>query len=395
MPEPNPPHGSDAVVADGTTLLDVAYQDPGATSCCKTLKNIAAKKYGMVLVGGGAVGAAVLGRPLQGMGPNKKVKCLVLERGRSFDLVPQILCPGGRAQFWSTSHGVPRLGPRAKVVLANGIVKPAGPLQRPFTDVLPDFTGTNLGGHVTSWFSAWVPRAAWPKPTNPDRLQTGYPCLRGHVAMKIGKQNSHIHLTVVSTPRPGPSEADRHRLIPDSFDQEHLNQLASKQHIGFTVHALGEWRSSPEDLNGSRVHVDHETTVLRFAPSTKDLSVRAKMDEATQKLVTDGLAKDRSTAIDQWRPSTDGRPGGWQPGITDTRLKDALVHNSGTLCLGSNPAECMTNLHGQLHTVSKVYVGGAGTFPTSTSWKPTPTAVAPVQRLADHLLAAVAGAVHD
>jgi hypothetical protein len=591
MPEPNPPHNPDAatrswadrhpaahaVVADGTTLLDVAGtpatvppvpadRDPVATYYCKTLKSIATKTYDVVIVGGGAVGVAVLDRLLHNKGPNRKLKVLVLEKGgfllpehvqnldpryqrlmmdavarpwraentegRSFDLAPQIPYLGGRAQFWSTwipkpskaqmptwpenvtqdierywaparaylgavlphamgqqftelqpelvkrlkagldktvfpdgiqetgyevelasrdttstlgfrkfspvprliaatqnhptdvdivtgcevqevrhvqdttgdklhratelatTQGVLRLGPRTKVVLANGIVEPTGLLQRSFADVLPDFTGTNLGGHVASWFSARVPRAAWPDLKAADGLQIGCLYLRGRLTVVTEERDFHIHLMVVSNPGPGPSEADLYRLIPDSFDQEFLKQLASHEHIGFMVHTLGEWRSSPKDEDGSRVYVDHDTTVLRFAPSATDLSVRTQMDEAAQKLVTDVLAKGHSDAIEYWRPSNDGRPGGWQTSVPGTRLKDALVHESGTLWMGSDPATSVTNPDCRLHTVSNVYVGGAATFPTSGSWNPTLAAVALAQRMADHLLPPAKGGTH-
>lgn len=592
MREPKPPHDpdasalswadrnaeSDAVVPEGTTLLDVAGtpvgippvpadKDPVATYYCKTLRNVAAKKYDVVIVGGGAVGVAVLDQLLKGRRSNKKVRVLVLEKGgfllpehvqnldpryqrlmmdavarpwraenkpgQNFDLAPQIPYLGGRAQFWSTwipkpskeqmptwpeavtkdiggywesaqkylgavlpsamgkqftklqpelvgrldadrnttvfpkgiqeakyevelacrdtkstlgfrkfspvprliaatqSHpaevdivtgcevqeilhvreatgaklhratelattqGVLRLGKDTKLVLANGIVEPTGLLQRSFAGVLPDFAGTNLGGHVASWFSARVPREAWPKLEKADGLQIGCLYLRGQVALETGKRDFHIHLMVVSNPEPGQSEADLYRLIPDSFDQEFLKQLASDEHIGFMVHTLGEWRSSPKDVTGSRVHVDHDTTVVSFAPSANDLSVRAKMDEAAKQLVTNVLAKGHEAKIQYWHPSADGQPGGWKSEIPANRLKDALVHESGTLWMGSDSAHSVTDLNCRLHTVSNVYVGGAATFPTSGSWNPTLAAVALAQRLADHLLTKVSGATDD
>lgn len=593
-PDPDPPHApvtgtgtdagswadqyadTDAVVADGTTLLDVtgalppippvpADRDPVATYYCKTLKKVAATPYDVVIVGGGAVGVAVLDRLLRTKG-TRKLKVLVLEKGgfllpehvqnldphyqrlmmdavarpwraentggRSFDLAPQIPYLGGRAQFWSTwipkpskqqmptwpdkvtqgldpywasartylgavlpsamgvqftklqpklverldrdldktvfkpaiqerkyevelasrdttstlgfrkfspvprliaatrnhpedvdivtgcevqeirhvqdttgaklhratelatSQGVLRLGENTKVVLANGIVEPTGLLQSSFADVLPDFTGTNLGGHVASWFSARVPRAAWPELASADDLQIGCLYLRGELTVEGKNRDFHIHLMVVSNPKPGSSEADLYRLIPDSFDQEFLKQLASKEHIGFMVHTLGEWRSDPKDLKGSRVTVDHDTTVLHFAPSATDLSVRTTMDKAAQKLVKEVLAKGHAGQIEYWRPSTGEEPGGWQESLPDTRLKDALVHESGTLWMGADPAQSVTDLDCRLHAVSNVYVGGAATFPTSGSWNPTLAAVALAQRLADHLLSSLDGGNH-
>ncbi|MEU6621617.1 GMC family oxidoreductase [Streptomyces litmocidini] len=579
MPEPNPPHTalswadqnseSDAVVPDGTTLLDVtgelasipppvpADKDPMATYYCKTLRSVADKTYDVVIVGGGAVGVAVLDRLLHNKG-KRALSVLVLEKGgfllpehvqnldpryqrlmmdavarpwlaknsgaHSFDLAPQIPYLGGRAQFWSTwipqpteaqmptwpdkvkkeiagywnsarqylgavlpsamgpqftklqpvlvkrlkdgldktvfnpdiqatgyevelacrdttstlgfrkfspvprliaatqnhpvhvdivtgcevqeirhkkdttgeklhratelatTQGVLKLGKDTKLVLANGIVEPTGLLQRSFADVLPDFTGTNLGGHVASWFSARVPRDAWPESKEGDELQIGCLYLRGQVTVESNKRDFHIHLMVVSNPKPGSSEADLYRLIPDSFDQEFLKQLASKDHIGFMVHTLGEWRSQPQDQKGSRVYVDHDTTVLDFAPSKTDLAVRTQMDLAAQDLVKKVLAKDHASKIEYWRPSTDGKPGEWQKDIPGTRLKDALVHESGTLWMGEDPKNSVTDLDCRLHTVSNVYVGGAATFPTSGSWNPTLAAVALAQRMADTLL---------
>ena len=567
--------GSDSdpppVIADGTTLLDVgdapravvppvpADRDPVATYYCKTLKQVRAVDHDIVIVGGGAVGAAVLDR-LMRRKESEGLRVLVLEKGSfllpehvqnlhpryqrlmkdavarpwrradgtTFDLAPQIPYLGGRAQFWSTwiprptaaqmpdwpksvteslehywdsadeflgavhprdmgeqftvfqprlrerltaklgaighfpagiqapdfevplasrattsslgyrkfspvpvlielaesfpgqvdivtgcevleirhgtpaagaagpvcrateistSQGVLRLGPRTDLVLANGIVEPTGLLLDSFADVLPSFAGTNLGGHVASWFSARVPRAAWPG-LEGKGLQVACMYLRGRVedGGAQGARDFHIHLMGASNPSPGTAVPDLYRLIPDSFDQEFLQQLSDRDHIGFLVHCLGEWRSGRKDVHGSRVYVDRGDTVLALKPGETDLKLRTTMDQQAQQVVQKILAGGLTASqIEYWHPGEDGRPGAWKPRIPPGRLKDALVHESGTLWMGDSPADSVTTTDCRLHQVANVYVGGAATFPTSGSWNPTLAAVAMAQRLADHL----------
>ncbi|MCZ0989381.1 GMC oxidoreductase [Streptomyces diastatochromogenes] len=568
--------GSDSdpppVIAQGTTLLDVADapravvppvpadRDPVATYYCKTLKQVRDVAYDIVIVGGGAVGAAVLDR-LMRRKKSAALRVLVFEKGSfllpehvqnlhpryqrlmkdavarpwrratgtTFDLAPQIPYLGGRAQFWSTwiprpsdeqmpewpasvkvslkrywdsadaflgavkpSHmgeqfkvfqsellkqlkaklsgighfpndiqahglevplasrattsslgyrkfspvpvlielaesypgqvdlvtgcevleirhsapaageagpvcrateisttqGVFRLGPRTDLVLANGIVEPTGLLLDSFADVLPPFAGTNLGGHVASWFSARVPRAAW-QGLEGEGLQVACMYLRGRVENGGGQgaRDFHIHLMGASNPSPDTAVPDLYRLIPDSFDQEFLQQLSDREHIGFLVHCLGEWRSRPKDVKGSRVYVEKGDTVLDLRPGETDLKLRTTMDQQAQQVVQRILANGLDASeITYWHPGENGMPGAWEAQIPPGRLKDALVHESGTLWLGESPAESVTTTDCRLHQVANVYVGGAATFPTSGSWNPTLAAVAMAQRLADHLL---------
>ncbi|MFJ5777081.1 GMC oxidoreductase [Streptomyces sp. NPDC093094] len=568
MPGSEPP----PVVAEGTTLLDVtaappqvvppvpADRDPVATYYCKTLRQVGDVEYDIVIVGGGAVGAAVLDRLVQ-RGGSARPRVLVLEKGSfllpehvqnlhpryqrlmkdavarpwrraagtTFDLAPQIPYLGGRAQFWSTwiprpsdqqmpgwpqavkeslarywnsaeeflgavlpgrmgeqfttfqprlreqlqaklgglghfpdgiqapqlevplasrattstlgyrkfspvpvlielaethpgevdvvtgcevleirhgepaagphgpecratelstTQGVLKLGPHTDLVLANGIVEPTGLLLDSFTDMLPPFTGTNLGGHVASWFSARVPRAAWPG-LDDEGLQVACMYLRGRVEASRPEdtRDFHIHLMGASNPSPDTAVPDLYRLIPDSFDQEFLQQLSDRDHIGFLVHCLGEWRSRPDDADGSRVYSEKGETVLDLRPGSTDLALRTTMDQQARLLVERILAGGLDTSLIQyWNPGENGRPGAWQADIPAGRLKDALVHESGTLWMGTSRDTSVTTTDGRLHQVANLYVGGAATFPTSGSWNPTLTAVALAQRLADHLL---------
>jgi choline dehydrogenase-like flavoprotein len=277
----------------------------------------------------------------------------------------------------------------AALVLANGVIEPTGLLLDSFGEVLPDFTGTNLGGHVASWFSARVPRRAWPDLGN--ALQVGCVYVKGRVPNADADHNRdfHIHLMGASNPHPKTAVADLYRLIPDSFDQEFLHELSDRDHIGFLVHTLGEWRSKPKDRTGSWVGFDQGRTVLSIKPGPVDNDLRTKMDRAAQQMVAKVLASGvRESEIDYWQPGAPGKKGQWVKTIPPERLKDVLVHESGTLWMGESAADSVTDLDCRLHGVANVYVGGAATFPTSGSWNPTLTAVALAYRLADHLLTA-------
>ena len=524
--------------------------DPVAAHYCTTLEKARSKTYDVVVVGGGAVGAAVADTLLRGTGTGRALRVLVLEKGpfllpehvqnlapqyqrliakavakpwklepgTTFDLAPQVPYIGGRALFWSTwiprpareqMPGWPervlkeldekkyweraerlmgavrpgRMGPEftafqprllqrlldrlggidhflpcddpeelevplaskatastlgyrkfspvplllkaaedfpdridlvtgcevkevghsangkgrtatslktaqgaldlkgARLVLANGVVEPTGLLLKSFPGVLPDFAGTNLGGHVASWFSARVPWRAWKGLGS--SLQIGCAYLKGRV--KQYSRDFHVHLMGASNLEPATATADLYRLIPDSFDQEFLAQLSDPDHIGFLVHCLGEWRSRQKDLDGSRVRVQDGETILRIKPASEDTGLRTQMDSAAQRLVTGVLAANVPAGeIEYWHPGTPH--GTWRKTLPPGRLKDALVHESGTLWMGENPTESVTDLDCRLHGVDNLYVGGAATFPTSGSWNPTLTAVALGYRLADHLL---------
>ena len=305
-----------------------------------------------------------------------------------------------RATGLVTSQGSLPLG-EAKLVLANGVVEPTGLLQRSFAGVLHKDAGTNLGGHVASWFSVQVPREGWGSLS--DTLQVGCTYLRGRVEHeeKPGEatqqkettkkrddhRDFHIHLMGVANPHPEHAVEDLYRLIPDSFDQEFLTELSDADHIGFLVHCLGEWRSTPGDHKGSTVTSgENGETVLALKPSERDKELRTAMDAAAQELVAKVLSADqKKDRIRYWKPGESKNPGSWQKEPPADRMKNVLVHESGTLWMGQDRDHSITDLNCRLHTVDNVYVGGAATFPSSGSWNPTLTAVALGRRLADHL----------
>lgn len=315
-----------------------------------------------------------------------------------------------RATHLTTAQGALPLA-SARLVLANGIVEPTGLLQHSFEGVLPKSAGTNLGGHVASWFSVQVPRDGWGDLS--DTLQIGCTYLRGRVQEGEGSgkadhkdahRDFHIHLMGASNPHPKSGLEDLYRLIPDSFDQDFLTELSDANHIGFLVHCLGEWRSTPRDHDGSTVSSTKDgKTVLALRPGQRDRKLREAMDEAAQKLVAEVLfagKEEKKSSIRYWKPGEPGkagepaRPGAWQETLPADRMKDVLVHESGTLWMGEDSRHSITDLDCRLHTVGNVYVGGAATFPTSGSWNPTLTAVALGRRLADHLIKLKKGENH-
>jgi hypothetical protein len=303
-----------------------------------------------------------------------------------------------RATVLHTAQGRLELGPQTELVLANGIVEATGLVLDSFAGVVSPDAGTNLAGHAASWFAARVPRAVWERDAAGERLrlaerglQVGCLYLRGSVRdarLLPEERDFHIQLMAASNPSTCAARraavADLYRLIPDSFDPEFLRALSDDRHIGFLVHCLGEWRGRPGDGDGSRVTVDKEGwAVLRIAPSEVDLRLRGLMDQAAQELTRRVLAD--GGLVEYWHPGREGLPGGWRTEPPAGRLKKLLLHESGTLWMGTDPATSVTAPSCRLHGTQNVWIGGAATFPGGGSWNPTLTAVAMAQRLADHL----------
>ena len=93
---------------------------------------------------------------------------------------------------------------------------------------------------------------------------------------------------------------------------------------------------------------------------------------------------------------------GGEMGRTDTgrvQMKDWLLsddktwpsfisggwHHMGTLRMGTDPKQSVTDPDCRVHSISNLYIGGAAVYPTAGAVNPTLTLVALAVRLADHL----------
>ena len=77
-------------------------------------------------------------------------------------------------------------------------------------------------------------------------------------------------------------------------------------------------------------------------------------------------------------------------------MKVGLVHEFGTLWMGTGPKTFLTDVNCRLHSVSDISIGGAAALSTSGLGNPTLAVVALGQRPADHLCPPLAhnGGIH-
>jgi choline dehydrogenase-like flavoprotein len=260
----------------------------------------------------------------------------------------------------------------ATLILALGTVETTGLLLGSAADRISPLTGRNLGGHVATWFTMRIPREHYPD--LPDRLQTSVLYLDG----AHRDRQFHIHFMAASNPDPSSALDDLYRLIPDSFDQDFLAELADPRYLGFMIHALGELRGVKSDDPPSSVTVRDGKTYVHIAPTPADMDLWMAMDQTCGSLV-DLLA--RGASPEYWDPSTEH----WTGTLPAARHKKLLVHETGTLWMGESAGTSVTDCYGRVRGLDRTYAAGPAIFPSCGSWNPTLTAVALGNRLAAHL----------
>lgn len=281
-------------------------------------------------------------------------------------------------------NGLPKvlaISPACSVVLASGTIEATRLALESFATPL---MGRNLMAHLRSNTVVRIHRTAI-DPTLPKRLETAALLVRGSTPA------GRYHLQVTAAAGAGGSEDVMFRMIPDIDLLDQILAAQQEDWIVITLRGIGE-------MNGDRSPATPEQTGqtpswTNLTDQTDEFGMRRAwvnlvanpadnllwdtMDAAALKLAN-ALANNDPTKIRIIAQTRDGL------GTTH--------HEAGTLWMGANPNDSVTNLDGRFHHISNAFVAGPALFPTLGSANPSLTALALARRTAQAIVLARLGA---
>jgi choline dehydrogenase-like flavoprotein len=243
--------------------------------------------------------------------------------------------------------------------------------------------GANLMAHLRSNYTIRIPRGSLGIPSAVKDLQASALFLKGrhqHADGTVG--HFHLQITASGLDKPiGGSETELFMKVPD-LDSLNVLRNADDQFIVITLRGIGEME--PRNPN-SFVALDPQAdefgvprAIVQLVPSAKDNALWATMDKA---------AKDVGQLF---------ADGGTMVVVEDRRDGFGTTHHeTGTLWLGENPNDSVTNTDCRFHHVGNAYVAGPALFPSIGSPNPMLTGIAFARRLARKLVPDVADATAE
>jgi hypothetical protein len=260
--------------------------------------------------------------------------------------------------------------------------------------------GRNLMAHLRSNLTCRIKRGALQKAidsTQPDyplpaELEAGALLVRG----SNGASRYHFQITAAAL---GPSSTNPEdvmfRAVPDI---ELLGRMLANEDpdwITITIRGIGEmtgdknadpaapdaatksWANLAFDVPEQRDEFEARRAWVNLVTSAADESLWTVMDEAAVK-----LARRLANVFEPATTSADLQflhPGiGWKPDApANFRDKVGTTHHeAGTLWMGENSADSVTDLDGRFHHLDNAYVAGPALFPSIGSANPSLTALA-------------------
>lgn len=275
-----------------------------------------------------------------------------------------------------TSQGFIPVPTNGKVVIALATIESTRLALNSFQGI-PNYSlmGKNLMAHLRSNYVIRIPRSSL-KHLSPlvKELQASALFVKGRVQHADGTVSYYHHqitaagLGELATD----SEAELFKVFPD-IDGFAALESADDTHVVITIRGIGEM----EPMNAqSFVRPDNELdeyTIPRafvsITATARDNDVWNAMDKTADDIAK-GFADGKSFKI-----ISKGRDG---LGTTH--------HEAGTLWIGDDPSNSVTNIDCRFHYVNNCYVAAPSLFPTIGSPNPMLTGIALARRLADQLV---------
>jgi len=313
---------------------------------------------------------------------------------------------GRRVDVVITEYGPVPVSPDSKVIIALGTIESTRLALLSFGE--DGRIGRNLIAHLRSNITVRIPRSALAalSPTV-KALQTSALLLKGrHSFSGGGSGHFHLQITASGLDNVGTnSEAELFQAVPDiEFLNAHLH--ATDTQVVITIRGIGEMQpDNPNsnvtpDLNPTHVDFGDRQAYVNLQPSAKDNELWDAMDTASEEVAAVFAAGQSFDILDPlsgatWRAGAGtgdfaattprvirgpGNPRGRRDPLGTTH------HEAGTLRLGDDPANSVTDPNCRMHGVKNVYVASPALFPTTGSPNPMLTGIALARRLGDHLL---------
>jgi choline dehydrogenase-like flavoprotein len=266
------------------------------------------------------------------------------------------------------SIGIP---PTCAVVLASGTIEATRLALESFPTPL---MGRNLMAHLRSNTVVRIHRSAI-DPALPKRLEAAALLVRGSTP------KGRYHLQVTAAAVAGGSEDDMFRMIPDIDLLDQTLAAQQEDWIVITLRGIGEMSgdrsaNANKQTGQSPSWVDLSDQTDEFGMRRAWVNLAANQDDKTLWDIMDKTALDLANAVANNDPAKIKVVGQARDGLGTTH------HEAGTLWMGANPNESVTNLDGRFHHISNAYVAGPALFPTLGSANPSLTATALARRTA-------------
>ncbi len=257
--------------------------------------------------------------------------------------------------------------------------------------------GQNLIAHLRSNLTIRIPRAALP-PDLPTALESSALFVKGRFQYAPNEFGTfHLQITASGLDRPSTdSEAELFKKVPE-FDQLQALRLSNDDNVVITIRGIGEMTprnsASKVTLSGDIDEFGMPRAFVELAPSPRDNNLWNAMDETADD-VAKLFANGQPYEVFDPPQGTPNQIFTVQPNafastvLPFQKRRDPMGtthHEAGTLRMGVNPADSVTNDSARFHHVMNAYVAGPALFPTLGSPNPMLTGTALARRLGDHL----------
>ncbi|SCK27585.1 Choline dehydrogenase [Variovorax sp. HW608] len=276
------------------------------------------------------------------------------------------------------SIGIP---PTCVVVLASGTIEATRLALESFPTPL---MGRNLMAHLRSNTVVRIHRSVI-DPALPERLEAAALLVRGSTP------KGRYHLQVTAAAVAGGSEDDMFRMIPDIDLLDQTLAAQQEDWIVITLRGIAEMNgdrsaNANKQTGRSPSWVDLSDQTDEFGMRRAWVNLATNQDDNGLWDIMDKAALDLANAVANNDPAKIKVVGQARDGLGTTH------HEAGTLWMGANPNDSVTNLDGRFHHISNAYVAGPALFPTLGSANPSLTATALARRTAEAIVRESLGA---
>jgi choline dehydrogenase-like flavoprotein len=327
--------------------------------------------------------------------------------------VMRLIANAGRVVAVRTGRGDVSVPPNGVVVIAAATIESARLVRLSFgQQPNADLAGQNLMTHLRSNITIRLPRASLSSlPAAVKELQASALFVKGRHP-KTGTPAGHFHLQITAAGL-GPldpntdSEAELFKKVPDIDGFEPFKNVTD-DHVIITLRGIGETHpKNPDSLVRLDPEPDEFATPRAFvavANPKNDGEVAANALTAADRDLWDAMdrAADDVALVfaggQAYKVLEPGSTNNWLDVAAGQRAINAVGfekrrddmgtthHEAGTLWMGDDPTQAVTNANGHLHHVENAYALGPSLLPSVGSPNPMLTGVALARRLADHLL---------
>ncbi|MBW3596016.1 MAG: DUF1080 domain-containing protein [Planctomycetes bacterium] len=309
------------------------------------------------------------------------------------EIAPQIV--NGAPQLVKTvKNDTLTLSNRGKVVIALGTIESTRMAKVSFDRSL---MGRNLMAHLRSNLVVRLPRSTFQH--LPSELEASALFLKGK------SQHGHFHFQITAYGNPTPlnpdQEAELFKTVPSVEQLDYFREVDDRFLI-MVIRGIGEMESDRSASGKSHVKIDAQGRAqVTLEPTDRDQRLWGDMDTAAEKVAQVFAAGGSIEYLWEhnwgsvWRRippphAPKGSPsGGVRDGLGTTH------HEAGTLWMGTDPNDSVTDAWGRFHHIANAYVAGPALFPTIGSPNPMLTGTALARRTAHKIARAPVLTPHD